>query len=374
MSRLGRPWRRTRPPADAGDAAVWWATRRRSSPEGFARDHRAFSAWLADERNAAEWARLNRADERAGWFASMPEVREMRRAALAVASRSPATGVHRRWLGGVALAAGVLTAILWWPAFERRVTGVPAEAAPRAQAERSPHRHATGVGEHREVVLDDGSRITLNTASSIEVHYTESRREVRLTGGQALFQVAKDPRRPFVVVAGARSIMAIGTLFDVRVGPGGAVDVTLLEGRIRVDPVQPNGLARWLPALEREYLSPGQRLSAPAVGPTVVTVGDIEQVTAWERGQIIFRNDRLVDAVAAVNRYADVQLGIEDPRIGELKMSGVFSTARSEDFLAALRVFYPIQAQHDRGVVALRWRHSQSQDEDGGSSSPPSVR
>src|SRR5690606_15969424 len=95
----------------------------------------------------------------------------------------------------------------------------------------------TAVGERSSITLSDGASVVLNTNSRIEVRYTPERRNVRLLAGQAWFQVAKHPERPFVVEAGDRRVTALGTAFDVRMDSRDSVQVTLAEGKVSVEPI-----------------------------------------------------------------------------------------------------------------------------------------
>ncbi|WP_431286753.1 FecR family protein [Roseateles chitinivorans] len=101
----------------------------------------------------------------------------------------------------------------------------------------TPH-YATGVGEQRSVVLADGSRLSLNTSTQVDVFLTHERRTVRIVRGEAFFEVAKDANRPFVVQALGSEVVALGTAFAVRLSEPGAsargLAVTLIEGRVNV--------------------------------------------------------------------------------------------------------------------------------------------
>ena len=246
------------------------------------------------------------------------------------------------------------------------LAGVWAVNLPPAPVSEAPvtavaaQRYVTGVGEQRTVRLADGSIVALNTASVVEVAYRPGRRDIRLLQGQALFEVAHNPQRPFVVTAGDRVVTALGTRFDVRLDAR-AVKVVLVEGRVKVEPLRPAGIERVIPALGRATLDAGEALVAdPGEGIEIATA-DTEQATSWRRGQVIFRDDTIAAAVSEMNRYSDTQLVIDDPRIGELKISGVFGVTRDENFLAALTSFYPVEAvQRSPRVTALTWREENS--------------
>jgi len=337
-------------PADPDDAAIWWATRRQMDPKRFGEDAR-FAAWLADPRHARAWNEIDTRVDLIGNFAAQPEVREMREAALdMVRTRRP--DKRRYWIAGVAMAASLAAGIVWSGA----PNAIGPAASPPLRQVAAADRYMTKVGERREFTLSDGSRVALNTGSILEVHFSRDRRDVRLLAGQALFHVAKDKSRPFVVAAGSRLITATGTAFDVEIKRGGGVAVLLVEGHVRVDTARPQGVARLIPWIDRDELEPGQRLTAPVSGDAVVAFGDVERETAWNRGVLIFRDDRLADAIAEINRYSTTMLVVEDPKIAELRVSGVFPTTQEKDFVAALEAFYPIRArQRSPGTIALGW-------------------
>ncbi|HEX6865917.1 MAG TPA: FecR family protein [Caulobacteraceae bacterium] len=333
------------------DAATQWVARRRLGLMSAA-EETAFDAWRADPDNAAALAEIEGLVEGVGDIAAMAEVRAMREAALAVAP--PRRPPLRAWGAIAASLVALVLAGVWaanLPAAPTPSAPVPAVAA---------QRYVTGVGEQRTVKLADGSRVALNTASVVEVAYSEGRRDVRLLQGQALFDVAHNAARPFVVTAGDRVVTALGTRFDVRVDAG-AVKVVLVEGRVKVEPLRPAGLERIVPVLGRATLDAGEELTADDADGIDVAVADTDRATSWRRGQVIFRDDTVAAAVAEMNRYSDTQLVIADPRIASLKISGVFGVTREQNFLAALTSYYPIEAvERSPRVTALTWREENS--------------
>lgn len=330
------------------EAATYWVARRRLGLMGPA-DHAAFEAWRADPDNAAALADVDDMVEEVGAIAAFSEVRAMREAALAAAPpKRPA------WRAFGAMAASLVAVVL----AVTYVVNLPEAPAPASQAvpAAAVQRYVTGVGEQRNVTLADGSTVALNTGSVVEVAYSPARRDIRLLQGQALFQVAHNAGRPFVVTAGDRTVTALGTRFDVRLD-GQAVKVVLVEGRVAVEPLHLRGVERIAPALARHTLDPGEELIAAPDERVQVASADTDQATSWRRGQVIFRDNTIADAVAEMNRYSDTQLVIDDPRIASLKISGVFGVTREENFLAALTSFYPIEAdKRSPRVTALTWR------------------
>lgn len=338
-----------RPPADAWEAANWWSARRRLGLLS-EREEAALAEWLKDPEHFSAWAVTEAPLTAIGEFASAPEIRSMRDAAL----KKRSSRSLWFWIlgGGASLAAGIALTTVW---FQSPLEGTDSRG--RQIAASAPLRYATRVGERREIALTDGSRIALNTNSVLEVTFSERRRNVRLLSGQALFRVAKDEGRPFVVSAGDRRITATGTAFDVRVGDTGGVTVLLVEGRVSVDPIRREGLARIIPALEREAIEPGERLTAEPAKPVSIATADVERGTSWSQGRIIFRDDTLTEAVAEMNRYSTTRLVIDDDRLGRLRISGVFRSANADNFTAMLATAYPIDAQAGGpGVVVLKWK------------------
>lgn len=340
-------------PADPDEAAAYWVARRHLgliSP----REEARFSAWLDDPINAAAFHAAAAPFEALGDLAAAPEIRRMRDMALAAAPPKPAVP----WRRMAAALAAVLVAVvvLFLLAEVRRTPGTSrVEDSGIVLADAAGQRHETAVGERLDVTLDDGSVVTLNTASLVEVAYSESLREVRLIRGQALFRVARGQPRPFVVLAGDRRITATGTAFDVRLD-GPSVKVVLIEGRVEVAPARP-APQRTAPALDRQEMSPGEQLVAVHGAPVRVTPIDVEQATSWRRGQVVFHDEPLSAAVVEMNRYSPVQMVIDDPRVANLRISGVFGVARGENFQAAVAAYHPVEVhRRSEGVAVLAWR------------------
>ena len=343
---------------EAREAAAYWLARRQLGLMT-SRDQAAFENWLGEAANAAAYDEAEASIASFGAVAASPEVRRMRDAALAAPLQARRITIFWRT---AAAAAIVLLGVGTWsiaprpsertvPALDATIQG----AAPAAPAP-SARRYATAVGERSKYTLEDGSIVSLNTNTVLEVAYSRDERSVRLLQGQALFEVAKNRNRPFVVLAGDRRVTAVGTAFDVRVDDGG-VRVVLAEGRVTVDPLRHKGMAKLVPGLDRQELQPGEQLIADPYRPLVIAAADVERLTSWDRGRLIFRDDLLSEAIKEMNRYSRTQILIEDPRIGDLRISGVFNVSRPENFLAAVTAFYPLEERpRSKGAVVLDWR------------------
>lgn len=195
-----------------------------------------------------------------------------------------------------------------------------------------PQRLDTRLGEIRRVPLADGSLVAINTRTALEVAMKPKSRRVVLKEGEAWFQVAKDPSRPFVVAAGPVRVRAVGTAFSVRrgEGAGAAVDVMVTEGVVET----------WIEGDEtsRRRVSAGSRVVlASAASPTVAeSPSEIERSLAWRNGEIALDGESLDQAAQLFNRYNSRQIVIDDPALGRERFVGLFQTNAPESFAAAV--------------------------------------
>lgn len=210
-------------------------------------------------------------------------------------------------------------------------------------------RYETATGETRVVRLGDGSRITLNTNSLVAVDYAAKERQVRLLRGEALFEVSKDPSRPFIVEHEGGHVRALGTTFVVRDEPQ-QMSVTLIEGRVEVTrdtPGAKNGATRVA------ILSPGERITVTPKAGAVVDHPPLNIVTAWRKGEIMFDNTRLIDAAAEYNRYIRGTEIVVDPSVASLSLSGVFTTRDPLQFAETVAAVHNIQARQQGNEIHI---------------------
>lgn len=200
--------------------------------------------------------------------------------------------------------------------------------------------YATRVGEQRVATLEDGSRIALNTDSHLEVRFDSDRRRIDLGQGEAMFEVAHDADRPFVVIAGDTRIVALGTVFTVRRTRDDVV-VTLIKGRVAVSH---QGSRNAIAGDAVVTLRPGEKLTESVNGPSRIEPQSIETATAWRRGQTVFEDTPLGLAVAELNRYGGPEIVIDDPRLAALPISGVFATNAS-DFAEAAAALHGLRLE-----------------------------
>ena len=192
----------------------------------------------------------------------------------------------------------------------------------------------TQVGEERSLRLADGSTLTLNSRSRVRVEFTKSARTVDLLGGEALFHVAKNPARPFVVRADGTTVRVIGTEFDVNKKLSGTF-VTVVEGKVAVG--QSGSRVREPEPARHEndptvILSAGEQIKvAHGAATPQPTRTDVSSTTAWTRGRVILESASLEEIADEFNRYSERRLTAEDHGEIPLRLSGVFST--DPDFL-----------------------------------------
>ncbi len=351
MSAAKRPDAADAQHASAFEAAIaWveWLDRHPDDADGKA----AFQKWHdASPEHREAFARARRTWGVLGEVADNPVVAAWRDQARKEGTRRP-----RAWASiaaAVVIAAGAAFAF-----YLREVPNgsVAREDAPQIVSEERAVRVATtAVGERQHLLLSDGTRLTLNTSSHVEIDYRGGQRRVRLVGGEAMFDVAKDPHRPFIVTAADRQVVALGTQFGVRID-GQAMRVTLLEGRVAVKPANADD-ERSGSAIAPIELVPGQQLVSGPERTTIIRDADVTRATSWQEGWIVLNRDPVRVAVEEVSRYTRERITYDDPRIAELSVSGTFRTGEVDDFLSALTEVHPISIEHPRtGEAHLVWR------------------
>jgi transmembrane sensor len=215
---------------------------------------------------------------------------------------------------------------------------------------------ATEVGEQRLVTLNDGTHVFLNTATRIAVKYDANTRWVELKSGEALFDVAKKPTWPFVVKAGDRQITAHGTSFVVR-RDATQTTVTLVEGTVSViadgsGPALRNSRATAPAAPPAFTLTPGQRLTF--LGDQArLEVTSLDKAVAWRRGEIIFDDTPLSDAVKELNRYNKTELVVEQPQAQAVRVTGLFQAGDSLSFAHAVAQSYGLTVEERTDTIVL---------------------
>ena len=209
-------------------------------------------------------------------------------------------------------------------------------------------QYQAGRGEQLVVNLDDGSSVQLNSLSRIEVRFDERRRIVMLSEGEALFMVARDPDRKFLVRTNRGRVEALGTRFNVQSAPDDLI-VTVLQGTVLVsteDAVPEH--------VQTEIATVGEQVLVPRAGQIRRrTTPKLEQVIAWSEGKLIFTGEPLYEAIDRVNRQSKHTLSLKEPRLRELVIYGVFNAGDTRGFVSALEQAYPIRSVEISGTTTV---------------------
>lgn len=195
-------------------------------------------------------------------------------------------------------------------------------------------RFATAIGERRAVLLNDGSKLLLDSATHVDISWRLLSRDVDLRAGQALFDVASAVYRPFVVSAGLAKVEVLGTLFNVRRLDNDAVRVTLAHGRVDVTATA----AEHAPVT----LRPGQQVDS--IGGQLMPVAKVDalKAMAWKDDRIVFEQTSLDEAVSLLRHYRKASIELSDPSLAALKVTGVFEAHNVDRLLDLLPSILPV--------------------------------
>lgn len=319
---------------DPTSAAEWMALSQsgRMTP----RQRRALAMWLeADPAHAREYARCRQLNELAAQLQAHPQLVQAMPAWRALEpSRRPARAA--RPLRMVAAAACAVMVVTIGYVLLQRDAGTLI---------------TTAHGEQRQLALEDGSVVYLNTDSALRVAFTARTRRVDIERGQAYFEVASNPARPFIVHAGTGEMRVVGTKFDVRRSEG-QLAVIVSEGRVRVLPRLPDHTATedlmLVPgdAVRIDYRS--QRLELASIDP--------ERAIAWRKGIIEFDAATLAEVISEVNRYTAKRLVIADEPLRRIRISGRFNVGDIDSVQFALTHGFDIRTEAVGNDILLKQR------------------
>ncbi len=307
--------------SEIDEAAARWAARLDRAPLSHDEDA-ALEAWLsADIRRRGAFAKAHAV------MAHTDRARALGSGSVDVPSAPP----HRRralLLGASALAAGLAGVF------------VASEIVLRQTAELK-----TAKGEVRHVPLSDGSSVTLNTDTVLRVNFSPATRDVELVAGEALFNVAKDKQRPFIVTAGDTRVRAVGTSFTVRCQKDLSVRVVVSEGVVEVSkPGQPRPVrvAANVVAVTAASAGVAVPLAASVAPVRTQTLGPNEVVRglAWREGMLSFDGETLAEAAAEFDRYSTTRIVIDDPELGHETVTGLFSASDPQGFAKAVAISF----------------------------------
>jgi len=303
------------------DAADWAAR----ADRGLADDEAAeLAAWLpADSRRLGAYMRMT----------AVLAATEVERTADKVSwtHRRATPGFTRRWWMAGAAAASIAGVGVYLGLGRSRV-------------------YETRKGEKRVLALEDDSVITLNTATRLEVRYSQNLRHIRLMGGEALFDVAKDAARPFVVQVADVDVRAIGTSFTIAAIASRTVKVLVREGVVEVArPTVSNEAPMRLVANTRAIIGD----ATVPVAIAQVSAVEVSRELAWREGRLVFAGESLSTAAAEFARYSDTRIVVSDPALSGRGVAGVFDANDPVGFARAVAGSLESRTEVREGYVLI---------------------
>lgn len=298
-----------------------------------------FVAWLAEsDDNRDAWDRARRMwdvfDEDNDLIAAM--ARAARQSGPEPVAKPSWSRLIAASVAAVAVSATLLLgAQQGWFARSTRPVQVAANET-SSFAAMGPADYVTSAGQKSVVDLPDGTRVTLDVDSALDVVFTNGRRDLRLLNGHAFFDVAHDRAHPFAVQAKGRVVTALGTQFDVRLTPG-SMRVVLAQGVVSVASA-PGG-----PAVPLVKLAPGQAFVAQDGAAGKVASVDLDEALAWKQGMVEFHDQPLSEAIGLLNRHTRAQIVIRDPKVAALRITGAFKTGDVQRFGRSVSQVLPVK-------------------------------
>ena len=307
------------PHPDALEDAADWVDRLNGLTEP---ERRELDAWLAASPiNAVAFNRMHRMLSDPALIAAADQVRAAPAEPIPLRA-APRPAPRRRGLAYGLIAASLVGLV---------AVGVSLVARPPGGGSReAPLVFATNIGARSDYGLSDRSVVHLNADSRLSVRYGPARRDLTLEKGDAMFDVAKNHDRPFVVTAGGATVTAVGTSFEVeRVGE--ATEVHVFEGVVKV-------ASRDAPA---RLVRKGEWL---LVGEARQSAGVFAPDQTWRSDWLVAEQTPLKVVVARLNRYSPDQIVVRDAALGELKVTGRFRLSRPSDAVAMISALLGVDA------------------------------
>ena len=318
--------------------AVDWALKRQQGP-WTETEEKAFRAWLADNpANQSAMAQCEAVN------ATLQNVQAEQLAGLRAQllidksqldpSRPPKTKHKPLQIAAIACLPMLLTAALsaawyqFWPVEQ--------------------HQFQTAVGEIKQVKLGDGTQLTLDTNTQLDVQYTRARRTVEISRGQVRFDVQRDPSRPFTVTVPQAQVQVLGTVFDVRWTPDhsgteGPV-ITVKQGHVAVEHHINDHWAPFINYAHRTELIPVQQLALNAKGKTIELRNlQASALPEWTAHRVTVLNARLDELLAELNRYSTIPWRLGDQELASLKVSASFDVRNKRAISEILNRALPLK-------------------------------
>jgi transmembrane sensor len=303
------------------DQAVQWFVLLRDE-DATTDDRRAFARWLAaDPAHETAWRSVERMW--GGLDALAPEVTRQRR-------KSRRSSRLKRGAAAALLLAAL--GIGW----QMLPTGLFAD-------------YRTAIGEHRIIVLQDGSQVDLGAASALDVSFSAGERRVRLLTGEAFFTVTKDAARPFVVAAENGEVKVLGTAFDVKIADGVAVAVAHNAVQVSAQVSDHPGAVPDAPVVVNQ----GQIVRYDSASISTVGAADLDSIQAWRHGQLVFRDVPLDTVLAELQRYRSGRIALIGGALGQRRVTAVFDAAKADSALDTIAESLSLRIYRAAGLLTV---------------------
>ena len=336
------------------EAAAWIA--RLSSDQLTSEDRHRFSCWLnaspehklAFDQMSALWGSLDS-------VCSLPSAKDMLESANNQAPnvcvpeiKHTEKLIHKFWTKGKGAIAASFLLVAVLAVIIPLSSPSPEVPSHQVQAAVEVLRYSTLVGERREIALNDGSVIELNTNSVVEVHFDAKKREISLLQGEVYFDVAKDRARPFIVNTGNGEVMAIGTAFNINRYDDKTI-VTVTEGTVAVrNAQQDESLSK------PSYVAPNQKVVINESGLGRILAIPRGENIEWMSNTVVFNEMPLPVALAEVGRYLPFDIHLTDPSLSQIKVSGTFSLGSPQATLEAIVATFNLSKTEMGSGIELR--------------------
>ncbi len=301
---------------DARAQAAHWMVLHQSG-EMTEADEQKFFAWIeASPENQRAFEKMQR-----GWAASRLVAQEPE--ILAMRKKVQSRYTNGRYNNIVALAATIALFVV------PSVVALEKYLEPAPDSSSAPQAFLTQLGQRADITLADGSAVKLDSETNMVARNLPTSRNVVLKSGRAYFDVAKNPDRPFTVIANGKAIRALGTAFSVSID-GNDVVVTLVEGKVRVTDVGGTETS--------VEMTPGRQLIARKNQNWTMKSVDSSKEESWTIGKLTYMRDPLSKAVYDMNRYSKKKIIFENGRVPQKNIIGVFDAGDVDSFVTAIEL------------------------------------
>ncbi len=321
-------------------------------------EHNALEQWLlADPEHLAVLSAMAKL-----W----DKMDTLSRLAYIVPHQKPKRAAGPHWL---AMAAALLVVMVSAGAWFLQSSSVPDEVASTVSTGGGAGVYETAVGQQSKVELADGTVVSINTNSRVQVRYGNTERLLFLDRGEIHITVAHDTARPLTVFAGDRMVQALGTAFSVKFDDSSTIELVVTDGRVKVGVRPPRSntsasaeaeASAMAVNAEAMLVERGERIMLGASNEQIelVTPEDIEVELSWREGNLVFRGESL-DAVAIeIGRYTPVEFVIMDEDLKKVRVAGLFKASDVKGFLATLEANFNIDHERLEGDRVLLRPHT----------------